>query len=53
MSIIHLRIEKSTLIRVLHDEPAFAELFTAYLLTRNLRIQADLVDQLCMIAARR
>ena len=41
-----MRIEKSAMIRVLHDEPAFAELFTSYLLTRNMRIQEDLVDQL-------
>jgi CRP-like cAMP-binding protein len=34
------------MIRVLHDEPAFSELFLAYLLSRNIRIQEDLVDQL-------
>ena len=32
--------------RVLHDEPTFAELFTSHLLTRNSRIEEDLVDQL-------
>ena len=32
--------------RVLHAEPAFAELFTAHLLTRNSRVEEDLVDQL-------
>ena len=37
---------KSLFDRVLHDEPTFAELFTSYLLTRNSRIEADLVDQL-------
>jgi CRP/FNR family transcriptional regulator, cyclic AMP receptor protein len=31
---------------VLHDEPAFAEMFIAYLLSRNIRIEADLVDHL-------
>jgi CRP/FNR family cyclic AMP-dependent transcriptional regulator len=41
-----VRIEKDAIIRVLHDEPAFAELFLAYVLSRNLRIQEDLVDQL-------
>ncbi len=41
-----MRIDKPAMIRVLHDEPAFAELFTAYLLARNIRIQEDLVDQL-------
>ena len=32
--------------RVLHDEPKFSEMFVAYLLTRNARVEADLVDQL-------
>jgi CRP-like cAMP-binding protein len=41
-----VRIEKTAMIRVLHDEPAFSELFLAYLLARNIRIQEDLVDQL-------
>jgi CRP-like cAMP-binding protein len=34
------------MIRLLHDEPAFTELFMTYLLTHNIRIQEDLVDQL-------
>jgi CRP/FNR family cyclic AMP-dependent transcriptional regulator len=41
-----VRIEKTAMIRVLHDEPAFSELFLAYLLSRNIRIQEDLVDHL-------
>jgi len=41
-----VRIEKSAAIRVLHDQPAFTELFLAYLLSRNIRIEEDLVDQL-------
>jgi CRP-like cAMP-binding protein len=41
-----VRIEKTAMIGVLHDEPAFSELFLAYLLGRNIRIQEDLVDQL-------
>jgi CRP/FNR family cyclic AMP-dependent transcriptional regulator len=41
-----VRIEKNAMIRVLHDEPAFSELFLSYLLSRNIRIQEDLVDQL-------
>src|SRR5471030_318093 len=32
--------------RVLHDEPTFGELFIAHLLTRNNRVEEDLVDQL-------
>jgi CRP/FNR family transcriptional regulator, cyclic AMP receptor protein len=41
-----MRIEKAEMIRVLHAEPAFAEVFTAHLLTRNSRVEADLVDHL-------
>ena len=41
-----MRLEKSAIVRVIHEEPAFAELFIAYLLARNVRVEADLVDQL-------
>jgi len=41
-----MRVEKAEVIRVLHDEPAFSELFLSHLLTRNIRIEEDLVDQL-------
>lgn len=41
-----MRIEKAAMLRVLHAEPAFSELFMAYLLSRNSRIEADLIDQL-------
>jgi CRP/FNR family cyclic AMP-dependent transcriptional regulator len=41
-----MRVGKTEMIRVLHDEPSFGELFTAHLLTRNSRVEADLVDQL-------
>jgi CRP-like cAMP-binding protein len=41
-----VRLEKSGTIRVLHDEPIFSELFLAYLLSRNIRLEEDLVDQL-------
>ena len=41
-----LRIEKQAMIDVLQKEPAFSELFMGYLLSRNIRIQEDLVDQL-------
>jgi CRP/FNR family transcriptional regulator, cyclic AMP receptor protein len=40
------RVEKAEMVRVLHAEPALAEVFMAHLLTRNGRIEADLVDQL-------
>jgi len=39
-------IGRSTMIAVLHDEPRFSELFVAYLLKRNSRIEEDLIDQL-------
>jgi CRP/FNR family transcriptional regulator, cyclic AMP receptor protein len=39
-------ITREAMIAVLQEEPRFSELFTAYLLTRNSRIEADLIDQL-------
>src|ERR1700735_5688364 len=39
-------ITKAAMISALHDEPTFSELFMAYLLTRNSRIEEDLIDQL-------
>ena len=41
-----LRITKAEMVRVLHKEPELSEMFTSFLLARNARIQADLVDQL-------
>jgi CRP/FNR family transcriptional regulator, cyclic AMP receptor protein len=41
-----VRVSKTEMLRVLHAEPAFAELFMTHLLTRNSRIEEDLVDQL-------
>ena len=41
-----VRIDKQAMIDTLHNEPTFSELFLAYLLARNIRIQEDLVDQL-------
>src|SRR5580693_3430386 len=41
-----LRVDKKTMIDALHREPAFSELFVAYLLARNVRYEEDLVDQL-------
>jgi len=41
-----MRLEKEHTIRVLHDEPAFSELFLTHLLCRNIRLEEDLVDQL-------
>lgn len=41
-----MRIEKATIVRVLRDEPKFSERFMAHLLSRNSRVEEDLVDQL-------
>jgi len=41
-----MRLEKAAVIQVLHDEPAFSEMFISHLLARTLRVEADLVDQL-------
>ncbi len=41
-----LKIERVEMIRVLHEEKLFSEVFVTYLLARNSRIQADLVDHL-------
>ncbi len=41
-----VRIEKAAMIRLLHEDPAFSELFTSYLLSRNVRIEEDLLDRL-------
>jgi CRP/FNR family cyclic AMP-dependent transcriptional regulator len=39
-------ITKAAMLATLHDQPKFSELFMAYLLTRNSRIEEDLIDQL-------
>jgi CRP-like cAMP-binding protein len=41
-----VRIEKDAMIRALRDQPTFSQQFMAYLLSRNVQIEADLVDQL-------
>src|ERR1700693_5763509 len=41
-----MRLEKTEVISLLHDQPAFSELFLRYILSRNIRIEEDLVDQL-------
>jgi CRP/FNR family transcriptional regulator, cyclic AMP receptor protein len=40
------RIEKSTILKMIHEEPAFSEVFIAHLLGRSIRVEADLIDQL-------
>ncbi len=41
-----LKIERTEMIRVMHEQPTFSDLFLSFLLARSMRIQADLVDQL-------
>ena len=41
-----MRLEKATMVSVLQEEPAFSEMFMAYLLSRTMRVEEDLVDQL-------
>jgi CRP/FNR family cyclic AMP-dependent transcriptional regulator len=48
-----MRIEKEAIIRVLHDEPRFSEMFLAHLLARTIRVEEDLVDQLFNSSERR
>jgi CRP-like cAMP-binding protein len=40
------KLEKAAVVRLLHEEPSFSDLFMAHLLSRNIKIEADLVDQL-------
>ena len=46
MATTALVIDKAVMLQLLHDEPTFSERFMSYILTRNLRIEADLIDQL-------
>jgi CRP/FNR family transcriptional regulator, cyclic AMP receptor protein len=48
-----VRIEKTVMIRVLHEQPAMSEMFMGFLLSRNIQIEADLVDQLFNSSERR
>ena len=41
-----LKIEREEMVRVMHEEHSFSDLFLSFLLARSMRIQADLVDQL-------
>jgi len=41
-----MRIDKKSMMEVIHRERAFSDMFVAYLLTRNIRYEEDLVDQL-------
>jgi CRP-like cAMP-binding protein len=43
---IIVRLDKTAIVRVLHEQPAFSEMFISHLLSRSIRVEADLVDQL-------
>lgn len=44
--VVVTRIEKAAIIRLINEDPAFSELFIAHLLSRAVRVEADLIDQL-------
>ena len=46
MDSVIVRLEKAAILRVIHQEPAFSEMFIAHLLNRAIRVEADLVAQL-------
>ena len=48
-----VRIEKSTMVQMLRDQPDIAEMFMAFVLARNIQIEADLIDQLFNSSERR
>jgi CRP/FNR family transcriptional regulator, cyclic AMP receptor protein len=43
---VTMRVDKTEIMRVLRDEPAFSQMFVSHILTRNARVEEDLVDQL-------
>ena len=48
-----MRVEKSAIRLMIHQEPAFADMFIACLLDRTIRVEADLTDQLCNSSEKR
>ena len=43
---VTMRVEKTEILRVLQNEPAFSQMFISHILARNARVEEDLVDQL-------
>jgi CRP/FNR family transcriptional regulator, cyclic AMP receptor protein len=41
-----IRVEKEAMVKMLHEQPDFSEMFIAFLLSRNIQIEEDLIDQL-------
>jgi CRP/FNR family cyclic AMP-dependent transcriptional regulator len=52
-SCVALKIDRTEMIRVMHEEHAFSDMFVAFLVARSMRTQADLVDQLFNSSERR
>jgi CRP/FNR family transcriptional regulator, cyclic AMP receptor protein len=50
---IALKIQREEMLRVMHEEHAFSDMFLTFLIARSMRIQADLVDQLFNSSERR
>lgn len=48
-----MRVEKTEMIRVLHDEPTFSDMFVSHILARSARVEEDLIDQLFNSTERR
>jgi CRP/FNR family transcriptional regulator, cyclic AMP receptor protein len=48
-----MKMEKAVVLSLLHEEPAFSEMFMAHLLSRNIKIEEDLVDQLFNLSEKR
>src|SRR5664279_3905338 len=48
-----VRIEKSAMTRILHEKQDLSQRFTAFLIARNIQVEADLVDQLFLSAEKR
>lgn len=48
-----VRVERATIVRLIHDDPRFARMFIAHLLSRVVRIEEDLLDQLLNSSERR
>ncbi|WP_184222251.1 Crp/Fnr family transcriptional regulator [Granulicella aggregans] len=48
-----LKIQRAEMLRVMHEENAFSDMFLTFLIDRSMRIQADLVDQLFNSSERR
>lgn len=52
-SCVATKIQRKEMLRVMHEEHAFSDMFLSFLITRSMRIQADLVDQLFNSSERR